>query len=81
MYTSFGPIDSIALLFWTAVFACLAALVADPFYYQVIKRDRRIVFIALLAVVIWRLPLHGVFFQGLDVDQDSYVGYPVSGAS
>jgi hypothetical protein len=71
------PVTVTALLFWLSVVAVLALILFDRKYLETIYPDWGILVGLVAMVLLWRLPVGGHFFHGLEYE-DSYV-YSVVG--
>jgi hypothetical protein len=65
------------IFFWGALTACLLFLATSNQCKAVLKKEWRKIGLLTLLAFVWRMPLDGRFFQGLEYE-DSYV-YTVSG--
>lgn len=71
------PISTVVPLFWVAPGAAVLCLVGGRCVRATLKAYWKTLAILLVLTLVWRIPVNGVFFHGLECE-DSYI-YTVAG--
>jgi hypothetical protein len=70
--SQFQPLSIVGTLFWAGILTSGLCFVTDRWLHTVLRSHWKLILISLALVLLWRIPIDGIFFHGLEYE-DSYV--------